>query len=456
MQEVIERVLPRIVPLPEEEAELREVEKALIARVDEAARLHDRRLYSRLLGSASRGTWLRYEKDLDVFIFFPEEYTKQEMERVVSSIASEVLVEVQKRYAEHPYVRGRFMGYEVELVPCYAIREPSRIRSAVDRTPFHNDYVRGRIGGLENEVRLLKQFLRGIGCYGAEAKVEGFSGYLCELLVLRFGSFQRVLQSAATWKPGVVLALGEVEERAARRRFSSPLIFIDPVDENRNVAGALSLQRFSEFVYASKCFLRKPAIEYFFPPPRKVSREELLGALSSRGTALVGVRFEAPDVVEDVLYPQLRKAHRLLRRQLEAGGFRVLGGTVHAGRNCHLVFELLESVLPAARLHLGPPVNSSHEERFLGKYREELSRPFILNGRWAVFTKRRHGSAAELLRDFLSGGELHSKGVPKHLAMSIQEHGFEVVEGEECLEEEALLSVAEYLLPLFPWERGSG
>jgi len=454
VQQVIEQVLPRIVPTPEEEAELREVEKDLIARVDEAARVHDRRLYSRLLGSASRGTWLRYEKDLDVFIFFPEEYSKQEMESIVAQIASEVLVEPQKRYAEHPYLRGRFMGYEVELVPCYALRELKGIKSAVDRTPFHNDYVRSRVGGLENEVRLLKQFLRGISCYGAEARVEGFSGYLCELLVLRFGSFEQVLRSAATWKPGVVLGMGEVDEKRERRRFSSPLVFIDPVDERRNVAAALSLQKFSEFVYASKCFLRAPSMSFFFPPPRRVSRQEVAAMLAARGTVLLGLRFPAPGVVDDILYPQLRKAHRLLRRQLEVAGFRVLGGGVHAGRRCHLFFELLEATLPEAHLHLGPPVNSSHEERFLSMHSSELSKPFILNGRWAVFVRRRHLRAEELLRQFLTG-ELRSKGIPVHVAEGMQQ-SLEVVSGEECLDEEALESIAEYLSPLFPWEREQG
>ncbi|HID23980.1 MAG TPA: CCA tRNA nucleotidyltransferase, partial [Planctomycetaceae bacterium] len=237
--QVIEEVLSRIVPTPEEEAKLREVEKELVARIRYEASQYDRRLYARLLGSASRGTWLRYQKDLDIFIFFPEEYSKEEMERIVTSIASRVLKGVEKRYAEHPYVRGEFRGYDVELVPCYAIKDTSYLKSAVDRTPFHNDYVKKRISSKENEVRLLKQFLKGIACYGAEAKVEGFSGYLCELLVIKFGSFIRVLEAAKHFKRGEVLSLrGDVDEKAVRRKFSSPLIFLDPVDENRNVAAA--------------------------------------------------------------------------------------------------------------------------------------------------------------------------------------------------------------------------
>ena len=31
--------------------------------------------------------------------------------------------------------------------------------------------------------------MQGIGVYGAEIKVGGFSGYLCELLVMKYGGF---------------------------------------------------------------------------------------------------------------------------------------------------------------------------------------------------------------------------------------------------------------------------
>ncbi|NOZ59966.1 MAG: CCA tRNA nucleotidyltransferase, partial [Euryarchaeota archaeon] len=334
--QVIEEVLSRIVPSPEEEARLREVEKELIARIDAAARQYDRRLYARLLGSASRGTWLRHQKDLDVFVFFPEGYSKQEMERIITRIAGEVLRRVEKRYAEHPYVRGEFMGYDVEVVPCYAIPEPKYLKSAVDRTPFHNDYVRKRISGRENEVRLLKQFLKGIACYGAEAKVEGFSGYLCELLVIKFGSFLHVL-----WKRGEVLSLrGDVDVKAVRRKFSSPLIFLDPVDESRNVAAALSLQKFSEFVHASKEFLEEPRLEFFFPRERQVRREEVEELLRRRGTHLIALSLPTPEVVDDILYPQLRKARRFFEALLREGEFSVLGSTFHVGKRSYLFFEL--------------------------------------------------------------------------------------------------------------------
>ena len=450
-------MLSRIVPTREEEAKLREVEKELVAKIDAEASRHDRRLYARLLGSASRGTWLRHQKDLDIFVFFPEEYSKEEMERIITSIGERVLKSVEKRYAEHPYVKGEFRGYEVEIVPCYAIAEPRYLKSAVDRTPFHNDYVKKRIPGKENEVRLLKQFLKGIGCYGAEAKVEGFSGYLCELLVIKFGSFLRVLEAAKGWRRGEVLSLrGEVDEKEARKKFSSsPLIFIDPVDENRNVAAALSVQRFSEFIYAAKEFLSRPRLEFFFPREREASLREVSRLLQKRGTALVALRFPTPQVVEDILYPQLRKAKRLFEALLRDGDFNVVGSTFHVGEHTLLFFELASIEIPAVKLHLGPKVNSQHEPRFLNKYtgaENALSKPFIQGDRWFVYLKRKHTRADDLLRDFIAGGKLKERGVPSHIARAL-EAGAEVLSGDACLVEEALQSLAEYLDPRFPWER---
>ena len=93
------------------------------------------------------------------------------------------------RYAEHPYVHGIVKGVEVDVVPCYRLKDASRIKSAVDRTPFHHEWLKDRIKGKENEVRLLKGFLKANGLYGAEYKVRGFSGYLCELLIMFYGSF---------------------------------------------------------------------------------------------------------------------------------------------------------------------------------------------------------------------------------------------------------------------------
>ncbi len=58
---------------------------------------------------------------------------------------------------------------------------------------------------MRGEVRLLKKFMKGIGVYGAEIKTGGFSGYLCELFVLHYGSFVKTLEAFARHKQRIVV-----------------------------------------------------------------------------------------------------------------------------------------------------------------------------------------------------------------------------------------------------------
>ncbi|MEE9594604.1 MAG: nucleotidyltransferase domain-containing protein, partial [Candidatus Hydrothermarchaeales archaeon] len=132
-------ILSRIKPTQEDEEKLISATQELLRVVEANTQKVDKRISVKLVGSSSRGTWLRDAKDLDVFVFFPLEYEKSKMEEVVSKIGRSILQKPQTRYAEHPYIKGGFSGYDVELVPCYAVEIGSEIKSAVDRTPFHEE-----------------------------------------------------------------------------------------------------------------------------------------------------------------------------------------------------------------------------------------------------------------------------------------------------------------------------
>ena len=102
-----------------------------------------------------------------------------------------------ERFAEHPYLEIFIDGYRVDIVPCYDAK-PGEWQSATDRTPYHTDYIKAHLAKeLRGEVRLLKKFMQGIDVYGAEIKVGGFSGYLCELLIMKYGSFTETMRAFA-------------------------------------------------------------------------------------------------------------------------------------------------------------------------------------------------------------------------------------------------------------------
>ncbi|MDD4497902.1 MAG: nucleotidyltransferase domain-containing protein, partial [Methanosarcinaceae archaeon] len=169
-EELKNAVLEKIKPNDSERKRLLAVQEELAEKVNTAAeKLDAKGIFVKMVGSAARGTWLSGTHDIDVFISFPEETSRGELERKGLAIAREVArsaTRIEDRHAEHPYLNIVYKGFDVDLVPCFRVASASMLKSAVDRTPFHNEYIKKQIKGHEDDVLLLKQFMRGCGVYG--------------------------------------------------------------------------------------------------------------------------------------------------------------------------------------------------------------------------------------------------------------------------------------------------
>ncbi|MDD1745728.1 MAG: CCA tRNA nucleotidyltransferase, partial [Candidatus Methanoperedens sp.] len=252
-------ILSRIKPKDPEKQKLSALADSLISRINAIGRAEGLDITAILVGSTARSTWLSGEHDLDIFIMFPPDVSREYLEEKGLYVARKMAAQAQsseERYAEHPYINAVFDGYEVDLVPAFRVASAAEIKSAVDRTPFHNRFVLSSIKGLEDEVLLLKQFLKGCGVYGSELKTHGFSGYLVELLVIHYGSFMQVLEATREWKPGMKI---DIEKHASIAQ-ADPLVMVDPTDPARNVAAALSLDNMCIFIDRAREFLKKPDV----------------------------------------------------------------------------------------------------------------------------------------------------------------------------------------------------
>src|SRR2546430_5517690 len=340
---VEEKVLARIRPSPDEEARIESVVRELLERL--RATLKSKRWEAKpfLAGSVAKGTHLT-GTEIDVFVAFPPDLPRADLEERGLALGK-ILEKGTHRYAEHPYTRGWYGGFEVEIVPCYRITDATQRMSAVDRTPLHVDYVLGHVKeGQTNEVRLLKAWAEGIGVYGAEAKVLGFSGYLCELLILKYASFRGVLDSSLSWRPRTIIVL----EGPPARTFPEPLIVVDPVDPNRNVASAVGIEQLATFVHAAREYLASPSERFFFPRPlRPLPLAKLRTLARSRGAGLLAISIPAPAITEDVLYPQLRKAHRSFADLLHRQGFELFDSRFDPlGKEAFFLLQLSVASLP--------------------------------------------------------------------------------------------------------------
>jgi len=200
--EILKEIKPTVAQNKKVEALIEELSEMVI---DESRQL-DLHIEPMLVGSVAKSTHLK-DPDIDLFLMFPESTPLDELKTKGLEIGKRILGG-REHYAQHPYVRGMYKGFQVDLVPCFRIRDTRSKMSAVDRTPFHTEFIKKHIKkGEGDQVRLLKRFMKGIECYGAEAKVQGFSGYLCELIVMLFVSFQNVLEDETAWTVGQALGL---------------------------------------------------------------------------------------------------------------------------------------------------------------------------------------------------------------------------------------------------------
>jgi tRNA nucleotidyltransferase (CCA-adding enzyme) len=325
-------------------------------------------------------------------------------------------------------------GLRVNIVPCYCAKRGEWL-SATDRTPFHTNYVRRRLAKtLREEVRLLKKFMQGIRVYGAEIKTGGFSGYLCELLILHYGSFAKMLESFAACPMRIVVDIEgyyKNREKELQLLFPEPLVVIDPVDKSRNVAAAVKAQKIHTFIGAARAFLRKPSIDFFYPSKtRTLPVKTLRKTFEEKGSALIFLTCQAVEAVPDVLWGQLYRTQRSLKKLLELNDFRVLRDAVWSDETTvsTFVFELEERTIPKVKKHLGPPLERQTEcEDFLAKYVGHdgvVSGPYMENGRWVVELPRKHLDAVEFLKIKLRDGGRNT-GVAELVSKALSA-GFEI------------------------------
>ena len=447
-----QQILKRITPTPKEKQDLLAVVDKLTEDVQHILDSEQITAKIQLVGSIAKDTYLQNNVDIDLFIQFPQTTPRNALEKNGLFIGRKILTKPEECYAEHPYVRGVYKNYKTEIVPCYQIEDATQKLSAVDRTPLHTKYVITHLNETQkNEVRLLKQFLKGIGCYGAEAEIEGFSGYLCEILIINYGSFNNLLTNAQNWKQGITFTL----EKANHPQFDTPLIFIDPVDNERNVASAVSEEKFSLFIDACTAYLKQPLTTFFFPNETKPwSIKKIRDEQEKRGGHYIGIRIAKPQIISENLYPQIRKSVRSICELCERHDFSVQDAQFYvdiAQGFFYIVLWTTQDILPDICLHAGPPATlKSNVEDFLKKWTDNpltLKKPYEKDGRIYVERKRKYTDIKKLLTK-----EINELSLGKHVTQMMKK-GYIILEQKDLLIPNLMLFWTLYLDGKRPWER---
>jgi len=442
VREICDGVLRRTVPTEEEREETVSFSREIMKRLGEELRRSGIGAEVRIQGSIAKDTWLAGDKDIDLFILLPLAYEKDVFPSVLETVKRVAGKEWLEAYAEHPYIEAKIDGYTIDFVPSFKIEKAEEAKSSVDRTPLHTQYVNGHLNQeIRNEVRLLKRFMHGTGTYGAEIKVGGFSGYLCEILILYYGSFYKTLKAASRWRKRQVIDIERYYkglEEEARKIFQDNLIVVDPVDKGRNISSAVRESRLNQFLAAARWFLKNPDIEFFYPSETiPLSSDELSQTMHHRGSAFIFLKFSSVRVVPDILWGQLYKSLKAVRKLIRQHDFDVLRSDVWSDEKITNVFlfELESRILPLVKRHLGPPLEKKEEcVRFLNKHlgsERTISGPFIENDRWIVEVRRAYTDIVSLIRDELKDGG-RKIGIANTVSKALAKE-FEVLVNEEII-----------------------
>lgn len=389
MQEVLKRVLAKIKPSKQEEQEVKKVAKNIINKI----RIKDAKPV--LGGSGEKGTWLRGTHDIDIYVKFdPKKYKNGEISQILKKELKKKFSKTETLHGSRDYYRIFTSNYTTEVVPIMDIKKVEESQNITDVSPFHAKWVKKHKKG--DEIRLAKAFCRAQNCYGAESYIQGFSGYVLEILTVHYGSFESLLKNAAKWKNKEYIDQEKHGVKLNKAKTYSPLILIDPVQADRNAAAALGREKYHQFIQAAQKFLHDPKEEAF--EKKEITEEQLKH--KAEGKELVMIEVTPLKGKEDVVGAKLLKALEYLRNKLAKEGFKIYDHNWKWDKKALFWFILDKEELGEFKEHKGPRLNQT---KHVGKFKQK-NKDYELyekNGRIYAKIPRKYTKPEQMIKEIV-------------------------------------------------------
>ena len=387
----MEKILKKIKPSKEEEKRFMQATASFLKALNAALAVSGAKAI--LGGSGAKGTWLSGSHDVDIFVLFDlKKYEDKSGE--LSDLLEKALqkafstVKIRRVHGSRDYFQLTYQELAFETVPILKISKAEQALNITDISPLHSAWVEKHAAKLKDDIRLLKQFCKANGLYGAESYIGGFSGYVLEILTAYYGSFEKVLQAAQKWKekdvvdpsrfyPTKEMALFHINTS----KLQSPLIVVDPVDRSRNAAAALSMEKFVLFKELAQKYLQKPAEDFFVK--EKITLDFLREKYKGKGT-LVLMTVTPTEGKEDAVGAKLLKVFELLRGKLQGFAPVASGWTWDKGPEAMFYFITKKKELPAEEVRIGPPLKM---KEYADDFKKKYKNAFVEGGRMKAKVK---------------------------------------------------------------------
>ena len=354
----MQEVLKVIKPSTAEQVKVKKVINTFIKKLD--SKLSNAK--SILGGSGAKDTWLSGNHDIDIFVQYDFKKYKDQ-----SSELSDLLKQSLKKafpkikfntiHGSRDYFQFIYETYHFEVVPIIKFTKSKQALNITDISPLHALWVNKHTKKLKDDIGLAKQFCRANDLYGAESYISGFSGYVLEILVANFGSFNKFLKAIIHMRLNEVIDFEKYYHKKDvffelnKSKLNSAIIVIDPVDKSRNAAAALSQEKFMLLKKVARKYLDNPTEEFY-------EKKEISFAKLNKKTKrnLVFITIEASSGKEDVIGMRLLKAFNFLKKELAPFEVKKFGWDWDQQKKAVFYFILKQLRLPDVEDRQGPPL----------------------------------------------------------------------------------------------------
>ncbi|MBU1930375.1 hypothetical protein KJ972_02605 [Candidatus Micrarchaeota archaeon] len=222
--------------------------------------------------------------------------------------------------------------------------------------------------------------------------------------IINYKSFAQTIRAISKWKTPLVIDLEKYwKPKTCQKQFPHfPLILIDPTDPNRNVAAALSAEQLERIIRASKSFLKKPSLSFFFPAPTKPWNPTKIRQ-KGKQQKIIGIALGYPaKTISDIVWAQLNRLTKKMKIFFDQFDFEIkrIQAFTNEKNSIVVLATLKENRLPSIQKRIGPFAGDTENvKRFLKKHR--ITHYKTQKGHVMLETKRKIRSAKDCLKLFL-------------------------------------------------------
>ncbi|MDI6738461.1 MAG: nucleotidyltransferase domain-containing protein [Nanoarchaeota archaeon] len=352
-------------------------------------------------GSFAKGTWLSGNHDVDIYVRFSKAvYSGKNISILLEKELKKSFKNLELLHGSRDYFQLKMKDFTVEIVPIIEINHADEAENITDVSLLHVQWV-SRHRQLLDDMRMAKAFFKANRIYGAESYIQGFSGYVLEILTLYYSGFEELMQNIAKWdvsKKVVIDIEGYYKGKALiaelnKAKLYSPLILIDPVQKERNAAAGLSWEVYGKAIELAKNYLEKPSLKFF-------EKENMTRALLKKKAgknAFFIIEAKPVDGKRDIVGAKLMKCFEHVKKELLSSEFKLVDSGWEWEKDALFWFIVPKEKLSMLYKHRGPPVSEAERIR---RFKEAWHEREVLeeNGVSYVLAKRKYREAKDLLK----------------------------------------------------------